>query len=121
VFGFSPLGVVEMTRPRHGQTLAERLCVPCPDCAASGRVKSPATVAAEILRRVLRESRLAAGAAIAVAAPPSVVELLKTTWSPALAEAEERLGAPLRLDADAALAADAFKVMARRRTEEGHD
>jgi ribonuclease G len=121
VFGFSPLGVVEMTRPRHGQTLAERLCVPCPDCAASGRVKSPATVAAEILRRVLRESRLAAGTAIAVAAPPSVVELLRTTWSPALAEAEERLGAPLRLDADAALAADAFKVMARRRTEEGHD
>lgn len=121
VFGFSPLGVVEMTRPRHGHTLAERLTVPCPACVASGRVKSPATLAAEVLRRVLRESRLAAGAAIEVAAPPAVVEMLRTTWSQALAETEERLGAPLRLNGDAALAADAFKVTAGRRMEEGHD
>lgn len=121
VFGFSPLGVVEMTRPRHGLTLAERLTVPCPACAASGWVKSPATVAAEILRRVLRESRLAAGAAIEVSAPPNVVEMLRTTWSQPLAETEERLGAPLRLNADNTLAADAFRVTVGRRTEESHE
>ncbi len=121
VFGFSPLGVVEMTRPRHGHTLAERLTVPCPGCAGGGMVKSQATVAAEILRRVLRESRLAAGAAVEVAASPAVVAMLRTTWSQALSETEERLGAPLRLKADAALAADAFRVAAGRRTEEGHD
>ena len=121
VFGFSPLGVVEMTRPRHGQTLAERLTVPCRACAASGRIKTPAAVAAAILRRVLGEARLAPGAVLEVAAAPAVVEMLGTGLSRALAETEEKLGAPLSLNADAALAADAFKVTARRRTEEGHD
>jgi len=121
VFGFSPLGVVEMTRPRHGLTLAERLTVPCPACAASGRVKRPATVAAEILRRALAEARLAPAGAFEVTAPPAVVETLRTTMAVALAETEERLGAPLRLKADAALAADAFKVTAGRRMRKGHD
>lgn len=118
VFGFSPLGVVEMTRPRHGRTLAERLTVPCPTCAGGGRINSPATVAAKILRRTLGEARRSPGAAIEVSAAPAVVAALGTTMAEALAETEEKLGAPLRLDADAALAADAFRVAARHRTGE---
>lgn len=121
VYGFSPLGVVEMTRPRHGQTLAERLTVPCPACAASGRVNSPATVAVAILRRSLAEARRSPGTAIEAAAAPAVVEVLRTTMGEALAETEEKLGAPLRLNADAALAADAFRVAARRWTGERDD
>jgi hypothetical protein len=78
-------------------------------------------VAARLLRRVLREARLAPGAAIEAAAPPAVVETLGKAMAAALAETEEKLGAPLRLDIDAALAADAFRVAAGRRTEEGHD
>jgi len=121
VLGFTPLGVVEMTRPRHGETLAERLGATCPTCGGGGRVRSPATVAAEVLRRVLREARKSPGAAIEAAAPPAVVETLRTAMAKALAGTEERLGAPLRLRADAALAAGTFRVATGPRTEERHD
>lgn len=120
VFGFTPLGVVEMTRPRHGETLAERLGVPCRACGGSGRVRSPATVAAAVLRRVLREAGKTPGAPIEAAAAPAVVETLRTAMAEALAETEEKLGAPLRLNADAALAADVFRVAAGSRTEGRH-
>ncbi len=54
VHGFSELGLVEITRHRRSESLAQRLCEPCPTCDGRGYVKGTATIAYEILRRIRR-------------------------------------------------------------------
>jgi ribonuclease G len=50
----SPLGLVEMTRRREGDSLRRLLHRPCPYCSGDGVIKTSATVAIETRRR-LRE------------------------------------------------------------------
>ncbi|MCH8237795.1 MAG: Rne/Rng family ribonuclease [Proteobacteria bacterium] len=103
VSGFTPMGLVEMTRPRHGLSLLEIFGLPWP-AAAAAPLKSPLTQALEALRRVLREAREAKSAALTLKAPPAVIEALKGPAAAALKEAEERLGLAIRLVADQTLA-----------------
>ena len=56
IIGLSELGLVEMTRQRTRESLARRLCEPCPTCNQRGLVKGVATTAYEILRRIRREA-----------------------------------------------------------------
>jgi len=54
----SPLGLVEMTRKRTGETLTELVTEPCPYCQGRGRVESAETVSLKIerdLRRLANE------------------------------------------------------------------
>ncbi|HEX8237972.1 MAG TPA: Rne/Rng family ribonuclease, partial [Abditibacteriaceae bacterium] len=53
----SPLGLVEMTRRREGDSLRQLLFNPCPYCDGEGVIKTPATVAIDA-RRHLREMGL---------------------------------------------------------------
>jgi ribonuclease G len=53
----SPLGLVEMTRRREGESLRQLLFDPCPYCEGDGVIKTPTTVAIEA-RRALREMGL---------------------------------------------------------------
>lgn len=53
----SELGLVEMTRKRTRPSLSDELCVPCPTCHGTGKIKSVQTAAFEILRSLM--SRLA--------------------------------------------------------------
>ena len=69
VAGFTRLGLVEMTRQRRHASLAEILLAP----AASGRLKSPQTIALETLRRVPREAAANPAVALIVTASPAVV------------------------------------------------
>ncbi|MDP1956729.1 MAG: ribonuclease G, partial [Rhodocyclaceae bacterium] len=57
VNGFTQLGLVELTRKRTRESLAQILCEPCPTCGGRGIVKTAQTVAYEILRELLREAR----------------------------------------------------------------
>jgi ribonuclease G len=52
VLEISELGLVEMTRKRVRQSLQSLFCAPCPTCKGSGVVRSDATLAAEIFRRI---------------------------------------------------------------------
>ena len=103
VAGYTPMGLVEMTRPRHGLSLLEIFGLPWP-AAAAAPLKSPLTQALEALRRVLREAREAKPAALTLKAPPAVIGALKGPAAAALKEAEERLGLAIRLVADQTLA-----------------
>lgn len=114
VLGYSPLGLVEMTRQRRSESLAERLTAACPACAGTASIKNPVTVAAEILRRALREAQAVPGVGLAVTAAPAVVAALKGPLATARCDTEARLGAPLKFAADAALAADAYTIMTTR-------
>jgi ribonuclease G len=53
----SPLGLVEMTRRREGDSLRQLLFNPCPYCDGEGVIKTPTTVAIDA-RRHLRETGL---------------------------------------------------------------
>lgn len=105
VVGYTRMGLVEMTRPRHGLSLLEIFGPPWPAAAAPS--KSSLTQALEALRRVLREARETRGGkpvALTLKAPPAVIEALQGPAAAALKEAEERLGLAIRLAADQALA-----------------
>ena len=54
VFGFSELGLVEMTRKRTRDSVAKNICSPCPYCEGRGFNKSYRTVCHEVLREIER-------------------------------------------------------------------
>ncbi|MCG8508478.1 MAG: Rne/Rng family ribonuclease [Rhodospirillales bacterium] len=114
LFGFTRLGLVEMTRQRRSKSLRDLICEPCPHCSGIGWMKSRYSLACEGLRRTIRASRSDPGAEIELIAAPGVIETLTTAAAEALAETEEILGRPLRLIADGAIAPDHIEVIAAR-------
>jgi len=92
VFGVSALGLVELTRERHGPSLAELM---------SQRHTGPgvAAIAYGALRRAVAEAAHRPGRALAVVAAPEVTAFL-TAAPQAVAEAEARLGARLAFRAE---------------------
>jgi ribonuclease G len=55
ILKISELGLVEMTRQRTRESLENQLLRPCPHCEGRGKIKSPATVAYEVLRAIRRQ------------------------------------------------------------------
>ncbi|MBC8102163.1 MAG: Rne/Rng family ribonuclease [Cytophagales bacterium] len=53
----SPLGLVEMTRKRTGETVNEQMNEPCPYCQGQGKIPSPESISIEIERDLRRLSR----------------------------------------------------------------
>jgi ribonuclease G len=53
ILKISELGIVEMTRKRVRESLAQSLCEPCPYCDGNGIVKAKDTVVMEIYRELL--------------------------------------------------------------------
>ncbi len=51
---FSHLGLVEISRKRTRESLAQQVCEPCPVCSGKGLVKTTETVCFEIYRAILR-------------------------------------------------------------------
>jgi ribonuclease G len=77
VLEISELGLVEMTRKRVRQSLQSVFCAPCPACKGSGMIKSDATLAAEILRKVQAGARDATGTEVVVRGHPETVHHLE--------------------------------------------
>ena len=108
---FSLLGLVEMTRKRTRESLARMLSETCPTCGGSGMVKTSRSVAYDILREVLRESRQFDPQEFRVLAAPAVIDLFLGEDSQHLAGLSEFIGKPISLQADAGLAQDQYDVV----------
>ena len=54
ILKISELGLVEMTRQRTRESLENQLLRSCPHCEGRGRIKSPVTVAYDVLRAIKR-------------------------------------------------------------------
>ncbi|MBX6350248.1 MAG: Rne/Rng family ribonuclease [Clostridia bacterium] len=92
VLGLTQLGLVEMTRKKARQSLADLLTKPCPYCEARGRVLTE-DAASRRIRREIEETLAASNAeAILVEAHPSVAALLIGPNGSNLKELERRTG-----------------------------
>ncbi|MDD2712027.1 MAG: ribonuclease G [Simplicispira sp.] len=109
--GFSPLGLVEMTRKRTRESLAHMLCEPCAACQGRGALKTARSVAYDILREILREARQFHPREFRVVAAPQVVELLLDEESQHLAGLSDFIGKPISLQAESAMGQEQYDIV----------
>ncbi|MHB1532414.1 ribonuclease G [Acidithiobacillus sp.] len=107
----STLGLVEMTRKRTRESLAQILCEPCPYCQGRGIMKTPETICYEILREIVRETRAYPAERFVVLAGPGVVERLLDDESASLASLEEFIGRSVRLQAEATYTQEQYDII----------
>ena len=111
VSGFSPLGLVEMTRKRTRESLAHMLCEPCPTCEGRGQVKTPRTVCYNILREILREARQFNPREFRVVASAAVVEMLLDEESAHLAGLSDFIGKPVSLQTEPSMSPEQYDIV----------
>jgi ribonuclease G len=111
VGGFSQLGLVEMTRKRTRESLAQMLTESCPACDGKGRVKTPRSVCYDILREILREARAFNPREFRVVASPKVIELFLDEESAHLAGLSDFIGKPISLQAEGSMNQEQYDIV----------
>ena len=109
--GFSPLGLVEMTRKRTRESLAHMLCEPCVACGGQGIVKTARSAAYDVLREILREARQFNPREFRIIAAPQVIELLLDEESQHLAGLSDFIGKPISLQSEPAMGQGQFDIV----------
>jgi len=108
---FSALGLVEMTRKRTRESLAQLLCEPCVNCQGRGIVNTARTTAYNILREILREARQFSPREFRVLAAPKVIDLLQEEESLHLAGLSEFIRKPISLQAEFGIGEEQFSIV----------
>ncbi|HBA08903.1 MAG: ribonuclease G [Methylotenera sp.] len=109
--GFTPLGLVEMTRKRTRESLAHILCEPCSTCKGRGELKTAQTVCYEILRELLREARQFSARELRVLAAPKVIEMLLDEESQSLANLSDFIAKPISLQVETSYGQESFDII----------
>ncbi|MEO5342329.1 MAG: ribonuclease G [Gammaproteobacteria bacterium SHHR-1] len=107
----SSLGLVQMTRKRTRESLGHVLCVPCSCCGGKGSMKSVQTTCYEIFRELLRESRQFEMEQLLVLASQEVIDCLLDEESDHLAELEQFIGKPIKLQAEPLYSQEQFDIV----------
>ena len=107
----SSLGLVEMTRKRTRESLEHVLCDSCPTCGGRGTLKTADTVCFDIFRDILREWRQFDVEQLLVLASQDVVDHLLDEESQELAELEQFIGRPIKLQAEALYNREQYDVV----------
>ncbi len=107
----SSLGLVEMTRKRIRESLEHILCESCTCCGGRGSLKTAETTCYEIFREILREARQFDVESLLVLASQEVVDRLLDEESTNLAELEQFIGRPIRLQAEALYSQEHYDVV----------
>lgn len=97
----STLGLVEVTRKRTQESIERVLCESCPTCKGRGVQKTPQTVCYEIFREILREARQFDADGFLVLAAQVVIDMLLEEEATGLADLQEFIGKPIRLQVEA--------------------
>ncbi|MEJ2092062.1 MAG: Rne/Rng family ribonuclease [Syntrophobacterales bacterium] len=111
VYPMSPLGLVEMTRQRLRDSLAQVVTVACPCCRGQGAVMSPLVVAHDILRQLAWEAREFAHCRLIVTAPPEVIALVKQEGEDFFRELHASRQIFIHLSEDSHLPRDRFDII----------
>lgn len=96
----SALGLIEMTRKRTRESLEQVLCGECPTCTGRGMIKSVDTVGFEITREIIRQVRQFDIDSVTVLGSVEIVEWFTEDRSDDLAELQDFVGVPIRLQAE---------------------
>ncbi|HEV2473529.1 MAG TPA: Rne/Rng family ribonuclease, partial [Chthonomonadales bacterium] len=103
ISNISPLGLVEMTRKRTGETLAGFMTDDCPYCKGRGHLPSAETVSINLerdLRRVANSHQHARRDAFVVTCHPEVAELIIGADGATIEELEQNLQRAVYVRAD---------------------
>ncbi len=93
----SQLGLVEMTRKRTRESLEQVLCTECGVCDGRGMQKTVETVGFEVAREIIRQVRQFDIISVTVLASAEIVEWFTEERSDDLAELQDFVGVPIRL------------------------
>ena len=126
VLQISTLGIMQMTRQRHKESVSSGLYSTCPYCAGRGSVKSARTMSVEIQRRltnVIRRLRTHVDDKgediwLRVFCHPHALERLRHEDERILLEFEETYGVKLSFRADPAYHVENFKIVDARTGQE---
>jgi ribonuclease G len=114
ILPISQLGLMEMTRQRHTESVRSSVYDDCPNCKGRGKVKSALTMSVEIQRKLSeilkKRPRDESDFQLRIVVHPSVLERLRTEDEKLLIEMEKRYFGKLSFRADPALHAEAFKI-----------
>jgi ribonuclease G len=115
ILPISQLGLMEMTRQRHSESVHAAVYDECPYCKGRGKVKSALTMSVEIQRKLSeilkRRSRDESDFQLRIVVHPSVLERLRNEDEKHLIEMEKRYFGKLSFRAEPSLHAELFKII----------
>ena len=122
ILPISQLGLMEMTRQRHSESVHAAVYDDCPYCKGRGKVKSALTMSVEIQRKLgeilKRRSRDESDFQLRIVVHPSILERLRNEDEKHLIEMEKRYFGKLSFRADPAMHAETFKIVNVANNEE---
>ena len=122
ILPISQLGLMEMTRQRHTESVRSAVYDDCSYCKGRGKVKSALTMSVEIQRKLSeilkKRSRDESDFQLRIVVHPSVLERLRTEDEKLIIEMEKRYFGKLSFRPDPALHAEAFKIYNAATNEE---
>jgi ribonuclease G len=111
IYGFTKLGLIEMTRKRTRESLEHQLCGECPACRGRGTIKTIETICFEITREVVRVNRAYNADKFVVYASVPVADALLGEESHILAELEAFVGKQIKVHTEHLYHQDKFDVV----------
>ena len=115
VLPISQLGLMEMTRQRHTESVQSSVYTECPHCSGHGVVKSSLTMSVEIQRKLSeilkRRKRDESDFQLRISVHPNVLERLRTEDEALLIDMEKKYFGKLSFRGDASLHMEHFKIV----------
>jgi len=115
ILPISQLGLMEMTRQRHSESVRSAVYDDCPYCKGKGKVKSAETMSVEIQRKLneilKKRPRDESDFQLRIVVHPTVLQRLRTEDEKLLTEMEKRYFGKLNFRPDPALHAEHFKIV----------
>jgi ribonuclease G len=122
ILPISQLGLMEMTRQRHSESVRAAVYDDCPYCKGRGKVKSALTMSVEIQRKLSeilkKRPRDESDFQLRIVVHPTVLDRLRTEDEKLLIEMEKRYFGKLSFRADPAMHAEQFKIVNVANNEE---
>lgn len=111
VLPISQLGLMEMTRQRHTESIQSSSYTECPTCQGKGILKSAESVSVELQRKIGEALRRGGtGRDLRIFVNPEILSRLKTVDEELLIELERKHMGRLSFKSDAALALEQFRI-----------
>ncbi len=122
ILPISQLGLMEMTRQRHSESVRSAVYDDCPYCKGRGKVKSALTMSVEIQRKLQeilkKRTRDETDFELRIVVHPTVLERLRTEDEKHLIEMEKRYFGKLSFRGDTGMHAEQFKIVNVQNNEE---